>query len=48
MSEKANGQSVSRFRFESEAERLQKSKLRMEKSGEELERAREKLQAESL
>ena len=43
MSEKANGQSVSRFRFESEAERLQKSKLRMEKSGEELERAREKL-----
>ena len=43
MSEKAKGQSVPKFRFESEAEKLQKSKLRMEKSGEELERAREKL-----
>ena len=43
MSEKAKGQSVQKFRFESEAEKLQKSKLRMEKSGEDLERAREKL-----
>ncbi len=45
MSEKAksSGQSVPKFRFESEAEKLQKSKLRMEKSGEELKRAREKL-----
>lgn len=43
MSEKAKGQSVPKFRFESEAERIQKSKLRMEKSGEDLERAKEKL-----
>lgn len=43
MSEKAKGQSVPKFRFESEAEKLQKSKLRMEKRAEELERAREKL-----
>ena len=40
---KASGQNVPKFRFQSEAERIQKSKLRMEKSGEELERAREKL-----
>ena len=40
---KASGQSVPKFRFQSEAERIQKSKLRMEKSGEELERASEKL-----
>lgn len=40
---KASGQSVPKFRFQSEAERIQKSKLRMEKSGEKLERAREKL-----
>ena len=39
MSEKAKGQSVPKFRFESEAEKLQKSKLRMEKSAGELERA---------
>ena len=40
---KASGQSVPKFRFQSEAERIQKSKLRMEKSGEDLERAKEKL-----
>ena len=41
---KASGQNVPKFRFQSEAEHIQKSKLRMEKSGEELERAREKLE----
>ena len=48
MSEKAKGQSVPKFHFESDTEKLQKSKLRMEKSGEELERAREKLTGQNL
>ena len=41
--ERSQRRRVPKFRFESEAEKLQKSKLRMEKGGEELERAREKL-----
>ncbi len=41
--ERSQRRRVPKFRFESEVEKLQKSKLRMEKSGEDLERAREKL-----
>lgn len=41
--ERSQRRRVPKFRFESEAEKLQKSKLHMEKRGEELERAREKL-----